>query len=389
MNVSTAGRIERAVMKYVDPSAGRHDIRLSSGDILFNNTNSPELVGKTALFEDDDSPAFSNHMTRLRVDGERLDAKYAALRLHHAWREGWFAARCNNHVSQASIGRDVLKDFELELPPLSMQRAIASFSAALDDSRTSASNHLSAARASVERFRQSVLAAACDGRLTVDWREMKGIEEDAGPPGRWVRRQVVELCAEIVDCPHSTPKWVESGEICIRTTNFQPGRLDLSEVRYVAESTFAARNRRLTPVEGDVLLSREGGILGIACLVPADVKICLGQRMMLMRSKADVCVPAFLMHALNGPGVQRLIAEMTGGTSSPHVNVGEVKRFEIDLPPLEEQQEIVGRVDTLLKRANELETRIDAATRSIGWSSQAFLAKAFRGDLVGLDSQEV
>jgi len=80
-------------------------LRLSraQGDILFNNTNSPELVGKTSVFDEDEAPAFSNHMTRLRVDRTRLDARYAALRLHQAWRDGWFAEQCNNHVSEARI----------------------------------------------------------------------------------------------------------------------------------------------------------------------------------------------------------------------------------------------------------------------------------------------
>lgn len=101
MNVSTEGRIERSVMKYIDPSTGRPEIRLRRGDILFNNTNSAELVGKTALFDGEDSPAFSNHMTRLRVDETRLDACFTALMLHQAWREGWFAAHCNHHPASA------------------------------------------------------------------------------------------------------------------------------------------------------------------------------------------------------------------------------------------------------------------------------------------------
>ena len=118
MNVSSAGRIDRTVLKFVDPSSGRSDLRLRRGDVLFNNTNSPELVGKTALFEDDDAPAFSNHMTRLRVDTSLLDPGFLALRLHQTWREGWFANHCNNHVSQASISREVLRTMPIELPPL-------------------------------------------------------------------------------------------------------------------------------------------------------------------------------------------------------------------------------------------------------------------------------
>lgn len=170
MNVSIDGRIERTVLKYVDQDAGRPELRLRRGDVVFNNTNSPELVGKTALFEDDDAPAFSNHMTRLRSNAERLDPSYLALRLHQAWREGWFAAHCNNHVSQASIGRDVLRVFEIELPPVVVQRSIAALFHKMDASRASSISHLSVANRTIERFRQAVLAAACSGRLTADWR---------------------------------------------------------------------------------------------------------------------------------------------------------------------------------------------------------------------------
>ena len=74
MNVSTNGQIDRSVVKSIDPRlADRPARRLQSGDVLFNNTNSPELVGKTALFIDPDEPAFSNHMTRLRTNPSRVD----------------------------------------------------------------------------------------------------------------------------------------------------------------------------------------------------------------------------------------------------------------------------------------------------------------------------
>src|SRR6266540_5234511 len=78
MNVSSDGRIDRSILKYVEPTAGRSDLRLRRGDILFNNTNSPELVGKTALVDEDDEPAFSNHMTRLRTDRTKLEPGYLA-----------------------------------------------------------------------------------------------------------------------------------------------------------------------------------------------------------------------------------------------------------------------------------------------------------------------
>ena len=47
-----------------------------------------------------------------------------------------------------------------------------------------------------------------------------------------------EVCEAIVDCPHSTPKWVETGQLCLRTTNFKRGFLDLSEPNYVTKVNF-------------------------------------------------------------------------------------------------------------------------------------------------------
>ena len=92
------------------------------------------------------------------------------------------------------------------------------------------------------------------------------------------------VCAKIVDCPHSTPKWEKSGKLCLRTTNFKRGYLDLQSPNYVSEETFHDRNRRIIPQPGDVLYSREGSVLGIACTIPSNVYPCLGQRMMLLRS---------------------------------------------------------------------------------------------------------
>jgi type I restriction enzyme S subunit len=57
--------------------------------------------------------------------------------------------------------------------------------------------------------------------------------------------------------------------------------------------------------------------------------------MMLMRVGPRV-VPAFLMHVLNSPGTTEVVESLTGGTASPHLNVGDVKRFTVPVPPLAE-----------------------------------------------------
>lgn len=63
MNIDREGKIVLFEVKYVSST---YDLRALPGDVLFNNTNSPELVGKTAPLVDEGEWAFSNHMTRLR-----------------------------------------------------------------------------------------------------------------------------------------------------------------------------------------------------------------------------------------------------------------------------------------------------------------------------------
>lgn len=409
MNVSTDGHIERAVMKYVEPSVGRPDIRLSSGDILFNNTNSPELVGKTALFEDDDSPAFSNHMTRLRVDNERLDARYAALRLHQAWREGWFAAHCNNHVSQASIGRDVLKEFEIELPPLGVQRAIASLSAALDESRTSASIHLLAARAAVERFRQAVLAAACSGRLTADWRDNNDFGETADDlvtsiestrklrlghrykavtpptvdtelPDRWTWTTVGALVdvatgatplRRRTDYYNGSIPWVTSGAV-------NAGHIT-EATEYITELAIQETNAKLFPA-GTLLVAMYGEGQTRGRVAELAIPAATNQAVAALLFDDDTeCLRDYLRVFLL-ENYER-IRQLSFGGVQPNLSLGVIRETPVPLPPNEEQAEIVRRVDHLLRLTDELRSRIEVAAKRVDRSSQAVLAKAFRGEL--------
>lgn len=188
------------------------------------------------------------------------------------------------------------------------------------------------------------------------------------------------VCAKIVDCPHSTPKWEKSGKLCLRTTNFKRGYLDLQSPNYVSEETFHDRNRRIIPQPGDVLYSREGSVLGIACTIPSNVYPCLGQRMMLLRSgeKLNNC---YLMHYLNSPMVTNHVIATKGGTGSPHINVGDIKEFKIPIPSLEEQSNIVRQIEEQLSSCDNVEKTVDAILAQADAMRQSILKQAFEGTL--------
>jgi type I restriction enzyme, S subunit len=298
------------------------------------------------------------------------------------------------------ISREDIYQLQVPLPPLAEQRRIVNKLEMLLARVEACQQRLAEIPVILKRFRQAVLAAACSGRLTTDWREDNVVIEPnpcekeyrivdnelMDLPESWKLVSLESICDHIIDCPHSTPKWAESGYICVRTTNFKPGYLDLSEVRYVSEETYRERIQRLIPRAGDVLYSREGGILGIACIIPTGIEICLGQRMMLMRTNRDF-LPQFLMYWLNSPEILKRVRDMTGGSASPHLNVRDVKEFPTPLPPLDEQGEIVRRVETLFKLAEQLETRYRKAKDQVEKLQQSIFTKAFCGGLVPTEAK--
>ena len=295
------------------------------------------------------------------------------------------------------ISRDDIYAVEVPLPPLAEQRRIVVKVDKLLGKVDACQQRLVRIPVLLKRFRQSVLAAACSGRLTADWREENttdadgesvAVLDDLHPlPETWRWQHLESVCARIVDCPHSTPKWADSGRLCVRTTNFRPGVLDLSEVRYVSGTTFNQRIERMRPQPGDVLYSREGGILGIACMIPPKVELCLGQRMMLFRVKSDFSA-SMLMHWLNSPVILRRVQELTGGSASPHLNVRDIKAFPTPSPPLAEQQEIVRRVEALFALADQIEGRFRVSQTHLSKLTPSLLAKAFRGELVPQDPND-
>jgi type I restriction enzyme, S subunit len=194
-------------------------------------------------------------------------------------------------------------------------------------------------------------------------------------PRSWQIAPLAQLSENIVDCPHTTPKWTDHGEVCVRTNQLRPRFLDLSEPRYVSREAYLERIERLEPKEDDILYSREGGILGIACRVPKGIRLCLGQRLMLIRAGAETR-PDFLEIVLNSPFITDIAKERTIGGAAPRVNMSTVRAYPIPLPPLAEQHRIVAKVDELMALCDRLEASLTATAVTRRRLLDALLAEA-------------
>lgn len=312
-----------------------------------------------------------------------------------------YASNNSSGVQLPRINFQKLSSYTVPLPPLSEQHRIVSAIEALFARLDATNEKLDRVQEILKKFRESVLAAACDGRLTEEWRkenlhcnEYFAIDEDQFNlvkqwriPTVWSWSTLEDSCSHVVDCPHSTPKWTDIGVYCVRTSELKCGHIDFSNAKYVSEATYLERIKRLKPQEGDILYSREGTV-GIASLVPSNVKICLGQRLMLFRTKNNL-IPSFFVKVLNSPYIYDSVKKSTMGSTAPRFNVADIKKFPTPLPPLPEQQEIVRRVDALFAFADSIETKVAAAREKTEKLRQSILAKAFSGQLVETQAEIV
>lgn len=152
-NVGTRGNLVwDDVLRVPADAATVAQYALAPGDVVFNNTNSAELVGKSALFAGYSEPlVYSNHFTRLRTKPDALLPGFLTFWLNHQWLKGVFANICNRWVGQTAVKNDKLLNLDFPLPPMPEQRQIVALlrgqMAALEKTRAAAQSRLKAALA--------------------------------------------------------------------------------------------------------------------------------------------------------------------------------------------------------------------------------------------------
>jgi type I restriction enzyme S subunit len=147
---------------------------------------------------------------------------------------------------------------------------------------------------------------------------------------------VEEACELVVDCPHSTPVWTESGVTVLRNENIRNGRLDLSKQSFTDEEHFRGRIRRAEPQSGDIVITREAP-MGEVCMIPDGLRCCLGQRQVLLRPSKHY-FGRFMLYALQAPFAQHQISwnEGTGSTVS-NIRIPVLKSLQLPCPEIGEQ----------------------------------------------------
>ena len=189
------------------------------------------------------------------------------------------------------------------------------------------------------------------------------------------------LCELIVDCEHKTAPTQGHGIPSIRTPNIGRGRLLLEGVYRVSDETYKEWARRAEPQGGDLILAREAPAGNVA-VIPEGMKVCLGQRTVLIRPKNNILEPDYLAQLLLRRNSQRRLLAHSRGATVQHINLKDIRAFKISaIPPLAEQQNLVEQVNELLEAEDRLVEIYQRKLTALEELKKSLLHQAFRGKL--------
>ena len=179
--------------------------------------------------------------------------------------------------------------------------------------------------------------------------------------------KLIDVCELIVDCPHSTAKDEGQGIPLVRTPNIGKGRLELSGVHRVSEVVYNQRIERAVPQAGDLILAREAPVGNVA-LIMSGQKVCLGQRVVLIRPDKEKADPAYLTYYLLSEEVQHRLKNNANGAVVAHLNMNEIRNLVIELPEISIQKRIasvLSSLDDKIALNNRINHNLEEQARSL------------------------
>lgn len=125
-NITYDGYLDLKDLKYITvPEKELEKCVVRRGDILFNRTNSKELIGKTTMFDLDEEMIVAGYIIRVRVDNEKVLPIYISRYMNTRYIKSYLSNLCKGAVNQANVNSKELRAIPLPLPPLPLQQAFA------------------------------------------------------------------------------------------------------------------------------------------------------------------------------------------------------------------------------------------------------------------------
>jgi type I restriction enzyme S subunit len=320
---------------------------------------------------------------------------------------------------QVNLNTTIVKELDVPLPPLPEQRRIVARIEELFSRLDAGVVALRHAKAQLQRYRQSVLAAAVTGQLTQAWREQHPDTEPAEEllkrilnqrRKKWNgRRKYMEpIVPAVKGLPEIPTSWTwsspaqlsapedyslaigpfgsnlkvsdytDEGVPLVFVRHIRSNDYDLAQKFVSAEKASELKAHSIDP--GDLLITKMGEPPGDAALYPAyRPHAIISADCIKLRLSELITSKSFFVNAINSQLVAKQIAPITRGVAQKKISLDRFRDIALPLPPLAEQHQIVAEVEARTTVINHLEAELDRQITRSNRLRQSTLISAFSG----------
>ena len=342
------------------------------GDIALSHINSLEHVGKTALIDNSLLPLVHGmNLLRIRVNKRMILPKYFQLYTRGYDYKKFVVDRVNRAVNQVSLNQKNLSDVPMPIPPLKEQQRIVDKIESLFEKLDKAKELIEEVRDDFEKRKSAILEKAFRGELTKVWRKENNINRE------WKREKLKDITKITSGGTPSRkhPEYFEGKIPWIKTGEILWNKIYDSE-EHITEEAIANSSAKLIP-EGAVLVAMYGQGLTRGRASILEKEACTNQAVCALIPSDAVLNSYLYYYFMSNYWRFRQVAK---GGNQENLSGKVIGAFEIDIPSIEEQNEIVRILDKLLEEESKIE-ELTTLEEQIELIKKSILAKAFRGQL--------
>jgi type I restriction enzyme S subunit len=362
-NLTYDGFLDLSDLKYVNiENEIANKYMLEKGDILFNRTNSRDLVGKTTVFNQDGKFVFASYLIRVIVDRNKAIPEYISMYLNSRRVKEIFFRIARPAVQMANINAKELCSIEIPLPPLEEQKRIVSRLEQLINRAEEAKRLRKLAKEEAEKIMQAALNKVFSKAEEEGWEWVKLGEISKISAGGTPKRSIKEYWNG--DIP-----WVKISDI-------PEDGLVLDTEEKITEEGLTNSSAKIFP-RGTILFSifatiAKVGILGIDAATNQAIAGIQIKDVQIIDQK-------YLFYCLKSFGFSLLTVGR--GMAQRNINQTILRSLKIPFPSLEEQKRIVTYLDKISKTVEYLKRFQQKTNEELEKLVPSILDKAFKGGL--------
>jgi type I restriction enzyme S subunit len=392
---------------------------VNSGDLLFAWSGTPDTSFGAHIWKGPKA-VLNQHIFRIVVNEQIISKSYYLHALNHKVKE--FVSKAHGTAGLAHITKKKFEESEIYLPPLPTQHAIVSKIEELLSELDKGKQQLETAQQQLRVYRQAVLKWAFEGKLTGEWRNKnknikssieylnevskirkdryllakqnkeKKIEanydfefEQSGLIKSWAKGKLdklIYIAGRIGWRGLTKDEYKNDGPMFLSVHSLNYGKyVEFKDAYHISKERYL-ESPEIILKEQDILLCKDGAGIGkIGIVHNLQSEATVNSSLLVIRA-LEIFIPEFLYYLFSGPALQTIVRERITGSATPHLFQNDIRKFELLIPPLEEQKKIVQEIESRLSVCDKIEETIDQSLAQAETLRQSILKKAFEGKLI-------